>query len=84
MGTISLEAAIQAHEQTSRENLQTARDLAAALDAAICGATDQMALGNAVRAMSYLLKHGWTPEARRQITSSRRMCRAALGIEDEA
>ena len=79
MGSISLEAAIQAHEQSTR-------DLAAALDStmALDPVAMSLALTTALDALAYPNTVGWTPEARRKNATARRVVRAALGIEDEA
>ena len=79
MGTISLDAAIQAHEQSTR-------DLAAALDAMMTSdeIATRLALTTCLGALNYVAAYGGTPEARRRVESARKVCRAALGIEDEA
>jgi hypothetical protein len=79
MGTISLDAAIQAHEHSTR-------DLAAALDAMMASdeIATRLALTTCLDTFNYYTIHGPTPEARRRMKNARRVCRAALGIEDEA
>lgn len=78
MGTISLEAAIEAAGQANQ-------DLLHALDALSANTRmgERLALGNCLQALNYTLAYGMTPEARKKCESARRMVRAALGLEGD-
>lgn len=74
MGTISIDAAIAAAGQANADLLTALDQLSA--DSRI---SDRMALASCMQALSYVLAHGLTPEARKRCESSRAMIRATLG-----
>lgn len=79
MGTISLDAALAAHDQA-------AADLRDAIDAAMARneVTDRMSMHMALDAMRYIERQGLTVEGRRKLRTGIAAARSALGLEGDA
>ena len=77
MGTIPLDAAWQAHEQSCR-------DLQSALDDAMADnrVADRLAMSTCLTSLRYIERHGLTDEGRKRLRTALAACRAALGVED--
>lgn len=79
MGTLSLDAAMAAHDQAAAD-LRDAIDDALSRDAV----ADRLAMHVALDAMRYIERQGLTVEGRRKLRTGIAAARSALGLEGEA
>lgn len=77
MGTISLDAAIEAHEQAAADLNRAIADALAA-----DRISDKLAVSTTLTALRYVEKHGLTEAGRRQLRTAIEACRSVLGIEE--